>query len=467
MRLEPGTRLGPHDIIAPLAVGGMAKRSPPMKRVLFLLPLLFAGAALAEAPAPYSNRPPARIVAGPKNVTPACAVSCPPGSIAEGEPVCNDSYVDNDNGGCNSDPPVYQNLTVGSTDITVCGTYGTYDPEGYQYRDTDWYQVILTQPAQLNCAVAGEVPTQFALLDGNGEHDGCPPITAYWDFFTAPCQPTPASATVPPGKYWIFVATQEYLGVPCGSRYTLTINAQPPPATPIGSLHCNDVDGVALGLQRQYTVLGATTGDFGSDNRYSLQDDTGGIVVLGILPPCLGDWLLVQGTLAQVNGLNVLTGISAQVFPPTPNPLGTQPAPLDITLAQLDGVFQANFCEPDESRLVRVKNVMIQSSNGTPLPTGATFAAETSYRLLASDGTTGVLRIVRPRNLCSFGNPLVGMTIPTNCPVDVTGIISQFDTTAPLSGDYELWPRIRSDIMADCPVRTVAATWGGIKAHYR
>lgn len=445
-----------------------------MKRLLFLLPLLFAGAAYAEAQAPYSNRSPTRTVAGTKqngqnpqrmDGTPACTVSCPPGSIDEGEQACLDMYVDNYNGGCNSDPTVFENLTVGSTDITVCGTYGTYDAGGNEYRDTDWYQVILTRPAQLHCTVDGEVPTQFALLDGNGEHDGCPPIIAYWNFFTAPCQPTPASATVPPGKYWIFVATREYSGVPCGSQYTLTVSAQPPPATPIGSLHCNDADGVALRLQQQYTIFGATTGDFASDNRYSLQDDTGGIVVLGNLPSCLGDWLLVAGTLAQVNGLNVLTGISAQVFPSPGYPL--DPAPLDITLAQLNGAFQANYCEPDESRLVRIKNVMIQSAGGTPLPNGATFAAETSYRLLAGDGTTGLLRIARARNACIFGSPLVGMTIPTSCPVDVIGIISQFDTTSPLSGGYQLWPRIASDIVADCPVRTVMTTWGGIKAHYR
>ncbi|MFH1336624.1 MAG: hypothetical protein ABII96_08925, partial [Candidatus Zixiibacteriota bacterium] len=75
-----------------------------------------------------------------------CDVICPPEGIQEGEPVCVDEYVDNYNGGCNSNPVVFQTIDCNTT---ICGTSGTYLYTGLNYRDTDWFRVVITSPTTL------------------------------------------------------------------------------------------------------------------------------------------------------------------------------------------------------------------------------------------------------------------------------------------------------------------------------
>ena len=67
----------------------------------------------------------------------ACDVTCPGGATDENEPDCGDP-VDTVNGGCNSDPAVFSSINCGET---VCGT-SFFDGT---YRDTDWYELVLTQ----------------------------------------------------------------------------------------------------------------------------------------------------------------------------------------------------------------------------------------------------------------------------------------------------------------------------------
>ena len=75
---------------------------------------------------------------------PPCVVDCPAGAIDEGEGPLFDGYVDDFNGGCNSDPNVFSHLTIdvgGCT--TVCGIGGYFlDSTGALLRDTDWYEFV-------------------------------------------------------------------------------------------------------------------------------------------------------------------------------------------------------------------------------------------------------------------------------------------------------------------------------------
>ena len=70
-----------------------------------------------------------------------CVLDCPDGVAQEGEPELMDGYVDNYNGGCNTDdanPLDYvQEVQFGD----FCGVSGWYD-DGF--RDTDWF--VITQP---------------------------------------------------------------------------------------------------------------------------------------------------------------------------------------------------------------------------------------------------------------------------------------------------------------------------------
>ena len=58
----------------------------------------------------------------------------------EGEPLCQDNYVDHYNGGCNSTPVVWQALAPQAGGcVTICGQGCTYSSYGDSSRDTDWY----------------------------------------------------------------------------------------------------------------------------------------------------------------------------------------------------------------------------------------------------------------------------------------------------------------------------------------
>ena len=74
---------------------------------------------------------------------PPVVLECPPGAIQEDEPPLADGYVDGFNGGCDSDPPVFQGLSPppGHFNLDFCGKSGWYDADGTDRWDTDWYDV--------------------------------------------------------------------------------------------------------------------------------------------------------------------------------------------------------------------------------------------------------------------------------------------------------------------------------------
>ena len=76
-----------------------------------------------------------------------CDFNCPMGAVVENEPACGDDYDDNFNGGCNSNPVVFQSIAY-SNPVSFCGAGGTFfdnsDPQNpVALRDTDWITVDL------------------------------------------------------------------------------------------------------------------------------------------------------------------------------------------------------------------------------------------------------------------------------------------------------------------------------------
>ena len=67
-----------------------------------------------------------------------CYLPCPGGAADEGEPALVVDYVDMYNGGCNSDPAVFQPLEF----PLLCGYSGWYPVGSDIYRDTDWFTII-------------------------------------------------------------------------------------------------------------------------------------------------------------------------------------------------------------------------------------------------------------------------------------------------------------------------------------
>jgi hypothetical protein len=160
-----------------------------------------------------------------------CTVPCPPGSLAEGEPVCYDDYYDSYNGGCNSVPPVFTSLPCSpvGTSTVVCATYGGFLYSGLSYRDTDWYEIVLTAPAAITWCVEGEYDTLVGIINGSV---GCP-VTAFYDYnYGGGCTPLCVSDNLPAGTWWLWCGTLGFgpsIGA-CGGDYVGTLTGYSPPA---------------------------------------------------------------------------------------------------------------------------------------------------------------------------------------------------------------------------------------------
>lgn len=180
----------------------------------------------------------------------------------------------------------------------------------------------------------------------------------------------------------------------------------------------------------------------GSGIEYYIQDATGGIDLfstsLNAGPFNFGDSVEATGTVTQFNGLTELAVTSVSFLS-----AGPAAAPQVVTMAQLaDGVGEAL-----EGHLIRVNDVLI---------TGGTFGAPgTSNNLTITDRTgTGVLRVDSDTNI--DGTPTPGGV------VSISGVLGQFDSTAPFDSGYQLLPRSLDDVeLTACPVITIGGTLGG------
>lgn len=155
----------------------------------------------------------------PAGCDPNCAVTCPQGGIAEGEPECGTGYLDQFNGGCPIEGNFHRPISCGQT---VCGKSGTFatGPGGTTLsRDTDWFRFTLMQQSVVTWKVRAEFPAQAFILN-----DDCGDIFAYAGESGNACQDLFAVATLEPGTYNVFVSPQFFTGVDCGVdwRGTLT-----------------------------------------------------------------------------------------------------------------------------------------------------------------------------------------------------------------------------------------------------
>ena len=166
---------------------------------------------------------------------PPCDVICV--GIPEGEPTCYDEYVDNFNGGCNSEPHIFQPLPIGEV-TTICGESGVYSYDGSTYRDTDWY---LISPYHYPC---GDVPisitveAEFGVLFGFVEGVQYCTAPAFISYATAPeCTPTTLTEYLPCVPIAIFVSTDCWdPAYTCGLEYSLTTEGYCCGFTPVESV---------------------------------------------------------------------------------------------------------------------------------------------------------------------------------------------------------------------------------------
>jgi hypothetical protein len=149
-----------------------------------------------------------------------CTEPQPPGCKPENEPVCGTDYVDHENGGCNSVPPVFSNLCSYQD---YCGEYGGFTFNGLDYRDTDWYEAHLEWPTTVTFCAKGVLATRIGIIDGNG---WCP-VDAFLETIAIdPCEEGCIERSLPAGTWWFFIAPRYYgpSAGPCGSPYVMSVD---------------------------------------------------------------------------------------------------------------------------------------------------------------------------------------------------------------------------------------------------
>ena len=175
------------------------------------------------------------------------AISSAAGAMLEGEPTCYDGYNDIYNGGCNSTPfPVFQIIAPTCADITICGTTGVFAMNTLIFRDTDWFQMDITETSYICLSGDAEMPCYFFIIDGRGGCDA-PPIVAYG--VAGSCAPiADLCYTCDPGTWWAWVGPNswDYGGCSgwCGTLYNLTISGYGGTTTPAASTTWGRVKGM-------------------------------------------------------------------------------------------------------------------------------------------------------------------------------------------------------------------------------
>jgi hypothetical protein len=173
---------------------------------------------------------------GPPNPCPQppCEYECPEGATPEGEVCLTDEAVDNTNGGCNSSPNVFGSISCGET---ICGEFSTYLFGGSNYRDTDWYELLLDGWYEVTLDAEGGFPIVFGFIEQYVLGvPGCDNITGYISPYAlaGECEPASVVATLPAGTYYIFVSGQSYSGYTCADgpwEYGITATCVPAQAT--------------------------------------------------------------------------------------------------------------------------------------------------------------------------------------------------------------------------------------------
>lgn len=146
-----------------------------------------------------------------------CEVTCPEGAQIEGEPPCQDGYVDTYNDGCQLGGWVPILPQTGDCGV-MCGRACTYMAQGgLSYRDSDWYSTAAAG-GQVRVTCTAEFPVQLILIYGIDcanlqydliQGDACEPVTLTRDF-------------EPNTEFWVWVGPSVFSGVP-ESTYRLEL----------------------------------------------------------------------------------------------------------------------------------------------------------------------------------------------------------------------------------------------------
>ena len=149
-------------------------------------------------------------------------VACGPVHVPEGEPELVDGYTDNYNGGCDSTPPVFQDIDWidDSGCAHLCGVSGWYFNQGQLHRDHDWF-VVVADDFQIDITLHSESYTKVKV---SGPDPDCASVS--WDFYEIfeAFEPHSILLTTHPGDtHWIQIWPGSGGGDPPDFLYDLEI----------------------------------------------------------------------------------------------------------------------------------------------------------------------------------------------------------------------------------------------------
>ncbi len=202
-----------------------------------------------------------------------------------------------------------------------------------------------------------------------------------------------------------------------------------------------DVNGIPLKLGQFVTIRGIVTvaNQFGGPSY--IQDNTGGMAIFGSLfstAVTVGDEVTVSGGVNPFNGLTEITLPTSPVLATSGNVV----APQVVTCAQVAG-DGAGGVELYEGSLIRLNGVAVTDTFGTPIANWTVSGSGTNYRI--TDGTGHV--DVRIDNGVDFAK-----TPAPQGAFDLVGVVSQFKSSSPFIGGYQVMPRFAADIVSSGPI---------------
>ena len=104
------------------------------------------------------------------------------------------------------------------------------------------FEINVTETNTITFCATAEFPVQIFFIDGNY---GCSNIVILADVAAGACdEACCAPQTVGPGTYWLWVGTQGFSGVPCGSDYVMTIDGFTGGGTPAESSTWGSIKGM-------------------------------------------------------------------------------------------------------------------------------------------------------------------------------------------------------------------------------
>ncbi|MHC5113409.1 MAG: DUF7467 domain-containing protein [Planctomycetota bacterium] len=249
------------ELTLPPGMKGVVVEISPSRKTYDVRPLGWTTEAGTPLPQPAAARAPAEEEAADGEGPTICMA----GQIPEGEPDCFDGYVDEFNGGFNSDPPVFSSIEC--TNV-YCGEFGTFVTNGMPMRDTDWYALDLTVTSEVTWSAMATVGHAITTLNEQGFVEGEFEISSGGEEISV-------TNILDPGTWYFFIAPSAFAGVECGSPYvaelTCTPVADPLMVTADDAVLCPggtaSTCAIASGGTQPYTYAWTGPGGFTSSNQ--------------------------------------------------------------------------------------------------------------------------------------------------------------------------------------------------------